>query len=214
MTQNSQDYVSVIGFSLIQPVIELVEKLESSAVVEPNEVHTGQGENGYSCAVVALTILLLESALNRTRYLRKDANSERISVADYFSKISPDQNLALDVDEIFAARDAIVHNHLWEAKINTIAMKFTSPPKLLPGYGNTRLRRVIDPETRLSRRLKINLFPPRIWRRDAYVVFKTVGRTLATLEEMDRAYFYISARHFRFRGHLVRLREVLNALPY
>jgi hypothetical protein len=214
MTQNSQDYVSVIGFSLIQPVIELVEKLESSAVVEPNEVHTGQGENGYSCAVVALTILLLESALNRTRYLRKDANSEGISVADYFSKISPDQNLARDVDEIFAARDAIVHNHLWEAKVNTVAMKFASPPKLLPGYGNTRLRRVMDPETRLSRRLKINLFPPRIWRRDAYVVFKTVGRTLATLEEMDRAYFYISVRHFRFRGHLVRLREVLNALPY
>jgi hypothetical protein len=82
MTHNSQDYVSVIGFSLIQPVIELVEKLESSAVVEPNEVHTGQGENGYSCAAVALTILLLESALNRTRYLRKDANSERISVAE------------------------------------------------------------------------------------------------------------------------------------
>jgi hypothetical protein len=46
--------------------------------------------------------------------------------------------------------------------------------------------------------LKINLFPPRIWRRDAYVVFKTVGRTLATLEEMDRAYFYISAQHSGF----------------
>jgi hypothetical protein len=217
MTQNSQDYVSVIGFSLIQPVIALVEKLESSAVVEPNEVQTGQRENGYSSAVVALSVLLLESALHRTRYLRKDGSSEEISVAEYFRRISPDQNLALDVDEIFAIRDAIVHNHLWEANLywnNSGALKFASPPKLLRGYGNRRLRRVMDPKTRLSRRLKINLFPSRIWRRDAYLVFKTVGRTLATLEAMDRAYFYISKRHFKFKGRLVRLSGVLDALPY
>jgi hypothetical protein len=104
MTQNSEDYVSVIGFTLIQPTIELVEKLESWAVVEPNEVQTGRNENGYSCSVIALAVLVLESALNRTRYLRKDASSRKISIAEYFSKISPDQNLALDVNEIFAIR--------------------------------------------------------------------------------------------------------------
>jgi hypothetical protein len=71
----------------------------------------------------------------------------------------------------------------------------------------------MDPKIQLSQRLKINLFPSRIYRRDAYVVFKTVGRTLATLEAMDRAYFYTSPQPFRFHGQLVGLHDMLNALP-
>jgi hypothetical protein len=198
--QNSAEYVSVVGFHLIQPLLDLVEKLESLPAAEPNEVLTVPPENGYSCAVILFTTVLLASVLNRTRYVRDDASDTH--VADFFRKISPNQDLAHDVNEIFAIRDAIVHNHLWKAEIDPVTMKFTSPPELLPGYGEgKRFEAVMDPKTRLSRRLKLNLFPQRISRRDAYIVFKTVVRTLEQLEKMDGRYV-----------HLVRLPEVLNAL--
>jgi hypothetical protein len=188
MNESSLDYVSVVGPRLVQPVIDLIEKLESLSATEPNEVQSSPTENGCSCAVVVLSALVLESALNRTRYLRNDA-SEPPHVADYFKMISSDQDLALDVNEVFAIRDAIVHNHLWEAKIDPVAMKFISPPELLPGYGGKRFQGVMDGKTRLSR--KLNLFPSRICRRDAYIVFKTVGRALIALEKMDSNYFPI-----------------------
>jgi hypothetical protein len=198
--ENSLEYVPVVGFHLIQPLLDLVEKLESLPAAEPNEVLTAPPENGYSCAVILFTTVLLASVLNRTRYVRDDASNTH--VADFFRKISPNQDLAHDVSEIFAIRDAIVHNHLWKAEIDPVTMKFTSTPELLPGYGEgKRFEAVMDPKTRLSRRLKLNLFPPRISRRDAYIVFKTAVRTLEQLEKMDRRYVY-----------LVRLPEVLNAL--
>jgi hypothetical protein len=211
MNESSLDYVSVVGTRLVQPVIDLIEKLELLSPTEPNEVQSSPTENGYSCAVVVLSALVLESALNRTRYLRKDA-SEPPHVADYFRKISNDGNLALDVNELFAIRDAIVHNHLWEAKIDAVAMKFVSPPKLLPDYGGKRFRGVMDSETRPSRKLKLNLFPSRICRSDAYIVFKTAGRALMTLEKMDRSYFPISWQPFTFHHKTVRFPEVIEAL--
>lgn len=209
--ENSLDYVSVIGPRLIQPVIDLIEKLESLPATEPNDVQSSMPENGYSCAVVVLSAVVLESALNRTRYLRKDPPVPR-HVSDYFKTISSDHDLTEEVNEVFAIRDALVHNHLWEAKIDQVEMTFISPAKLLPGYGNERFQKVMDPNTRLSRKLKLNLFPPRIYRNDSYIVFKTVGRALMALEEMDRNYFPIR-QPFRFHQKPVRFIEVLRALP-
>lgn len=154
---------------------------------------------------------MLESALNRTRCLRKDA-SEPTHVADYFKTISSDRDLAVDVNEVFAIRDAIVHNHIWKAKIDPVAMKFISPPELLPSYGRKRFLDVMDPKTRLSRKLTLNLFPSRICRGDAYIVAKTMGRALTALEEMDPNYFPIRFEHVLFQREFVRLPEVLNAL--
>lgn len=214
METNSETHVSVIGVSLIRPILTLVETLESQPPVEPNEVKTGDRENGYSCAIAALAGFLLESALNRTRYVRGE-DGERISPAEYFAKISPDPELAADVEEVFAVRDAIVHNHLWKARTFWDAngsLKFKEPPQLLKGYGDHRLRRVMNPTTRLSQRLELNLFPERIWRRDAYIILKTVGRALETLESMKREYFYISPIHFAFRGQDFCFHEILNAL--
>ena len=200
MKQNSPEYVSVVGFYLIQPLLDLVEKLRSLPSAEPNEALTVPFENGYSCAVILFTTVLLASVLVRTRYVRDDASDTH--VADFFSKISPNQDLAHDVNEIFAIRDAIVHNHLWKTEIDPDTMKFTSPPELLPGYGEgKRFEAVMDPKTRLSRRLKLNLFPSRISKRDAYIVVKTAVRTLEELEKMDRRYV-----------RLARLPEVVKAL--
>ena len=206
------DYVSVLGLRLIEPLIDLVETLESLRPQgEENEVQCGRDENGYSCSVIVLSALILESALNRTRYLRRDATDTH--VAEYLRVICANPNLIQDVNEVFAIRDAIVHNHIWKAKIDPVAMKFISPPKLIPGYGRKRFRDVLDRKTRLSRKLKLNLFPPKICRRDAYVALKAMGRALEALEEIDSNYFPIRFEYVSFRHKPVRLPEVLNALP-
>jgi hypothetical protein len=215
MTNNAVGYVSVIGANLFDPILELVEKLETTAVVEPNEVQTSQPENGFACAIVALSVFLLESAINRTKYIRKD--NEKTDIAEYFARISSDTELAKDIDEVVAVRDAIVHNHLWEANVywdGAHSLKFRSPPKLLEGYGNKRQRRVINSKTRLSHRLSLNLFPPRIWRRDAYTTLRIVERALEVLEAIDRNYFTITYHYFMFRGEWQTLSQILIALPY
>lgn len=212
MKIKTETYVSVIGVSLIRPILTLVETLEAQKPVVPNEVQTGLRENGYSCAITALAVFLLESALNRTRYVRRD-KAER-DATKYFAKISPDRELAADVEEVFAARDAIAHNHLWKARtcVDKGRMRFREPPQLINGYGNNRLQRVMNPATRLSRRLGLDLFPARIWRRDAYITLKTVGRALKTLESMKPEYFYISAEQFEFCGKDLTLYEILDQL--
>lgn len=212
MKIKSENYVSVIAASLIRPILTLVETLEAQNPAVPNEVQTGLRENGYSCALTALAVFLLESALNRTRYVRRD-KAQR-DATKYFAKISPDPELAADVEELFAARDAVAHNHLWKARtcVYKGRMRFRQPPQLIDGYGNDRLRRVMNPATRLSRRLGLNLFPARIWRRDAYITVKTVGRALKMLESMKREYFYISAEQFEFCGQDLTLHEILDKL--
>jgi hypothetical protein len=207
------EYVSVLGDRLIQPLIDLLEKLESlRSTGEENAVQSSPHENGYSCAVVVISALVLESALNRTRYLRKEV-SDPPHVADYFKTISSDLDLAQSVNEVFAIRDSIAHNHIWKATVDPVAMKFISPPELLPGYGRKRFQNVMDPTTRLSRKLKLNLFPSKVSRSDAYTVLKTMGHALAALEEMDPNYFSFRLEHVLFRRKFLRLPEVLDALP-
>jgi hypothetical protein len=67
MAENEEGFVSVVGAALIQPIFDLVEKLESMKPVLPNEVKTGQHENGYSLATIVLSVIVFESALNRNR---------------------------------------------------------------------------------------------------------------------------------------------------
>jgi len=112
MRGNENGYISVVGPALIEPLIDLIEKLERRPAVRPNEVQTAQRENGYSCAIVVLSVILFESALNRTAYVR----GERGNGPDYFMEISPDKNISTEIEEIFALRNVIAHNHLWEAK--------------------------------------------------------------------------------------------------
>jgi hypothetical protein len=211
MATNEKGYVSVVGQGLIQPIFDLVEKLELKPPVRPNEVKTGQRENGYSCSIIVLSVILFESALNRTAYVRGDDRSG----PDYFTDITPDKANSAEVEEIFAARNVIAHNHLWEAKTTghgNIGLKFAERPVLRDGYGDKRHVKVTDQSTRKSKILGINMFPARIWRRDAYIALKAIAKGLNVIESMDRRYFYLSPNHFRFQKKTVTFREMTNQL--
>jgi hypothetical protein len=207
-------YLSIIGFTLIEPLLTLLETLEAASPKPPNEVQTGPWENGYSVAIVVLAVVLLESALNMIR--RHERSSGRMHVATYFAKICPDPELAEAIHEVFGVRDAIVHNHVWEAQIEWVrqqGMKFTAPPTLQEGYGDSRFKNIIEPTSRCSRRLGLNLFPPRIWRRDVHIVLKTVSRALTTLEAWKPAYLDMDIQMYEFQGQELTFPEIIAALP-
>src|SRR5690349_16263483 len=116
MSDTTSSIISVLGTNLLWPTLSLVEKLESLPPKPPNEVQTNPEENGLSCGVITLSALLIESAITRTRYRRSEISKD--DQAKYFEKVTSNTELAKDIDEVIAVRDAIVHNHLWEADVD------------------------------------------------------------------------------------------------
>ena len=221
-------YVSVVGFSLLQGVLTLVEKLEDLPVTPPNEVQTAEAEDGYSADIVVLSAAVVESVLSRTRYVRADglANT-RESVTQYWSRIAPGLghstaeinaygDLAANLNECFAVRDVIVHSHLWEAQIQWDqggALHFVGTPNLQAGYGDRRFQTVLNGQTRMSHRLSLNLFPSRVWRRDAWTVLKIANEVFDVLEACDRRLCYLTPQSFDYRGEQVHFHDVVGRLP-
>jgi hypothetical protein len=211
MTELSFKYLSTLNSRLIHPLLTLLNALEVAPHTIPNEVETGGVENGHAAAIVMLAAVLFEATINLTRYQKKELITQKTRhPTDYFAKISLYPELAKDIEEVFAVRDAIAHNHLWDAQVGCDengTLKFTDTPSLVEGYGDKRRQQVLDPKSRCSWRLKLNLFPQRIGRRDAYVVLKTIVRALKTLEKGwgDEPY--------EFQGQERTLSEIIAALP-
>jgi hypothetical protein len=110
MAADSQG-IEIAGFSLIHPLLWLLETLETAPPVEPNEVQTDARENGYSPAIVVLSVFLLESAINPIRFYKKE-EGRKPNPAKYVATISRTGELAKAVKEVFALRDVIVHSHV------------------------------------------------------------------------------------------------------
>lgn len=211
---NKVPYVSNIILPLFQSLFSLVESLEEADLKVPNDVQTGILENGYSVGAISLAVTILESAISRAKYIRKD--NPRLNSVRYFRDLSSNDGLSAELDEAYAVRDAIVHNHLWEADVtweeHNFTLVFASQPHLVEGYGNTRQSRVMNRETRLTRILQLNLFPTRIWRRDAYIIIGKIGEAMKILEKLDRNYIYFTHIHFRFKGNLFTFDQIYGQL--
>ena len=66
-----EGYVSIVASNFVFPIVSLFESLDSLGTHAPNEVQTSPLENGYSLAIITLTVLLIESAISRTQYMMK-----------------------------------------------------------------------------------------------------------------------------------------------
>lgn len=217
---NTQGYITSLIAPLFHTISLQINELEKTEVKRPNEVQTGIVENGLSCGIVVLSVIALESTLNRIRNVRGDTNDKRadgyLENTNYIKLLLGAEEIPLETEELFAIRDAIVHNHLWQASITWSAKEYTlsfaGEPKLLDGYGNKRMRKVMTDETRKTRRLGLNLFPTRIWRRDAYIVFKRVVEMLKQLEDLDRNYIYFTHFPFKFGSEYISLWQIASLL--
>jgi len=214
MQSEPANYVSVIAQSLFRPIAHLIEELDTIEVKEPNEVQAASNTNGYSIAVIVLSVLLLESILQRTQYIKGFQPAQK-SVRKFFKDNFAQSGLTEELAEIFTVRDAIVHNHIWEAEVGWDEdgrLQFLREPQLRKGYGLGEFHRILDRTSRKTKKLGVNLFPPRIWHRDAAIVLENAVHILRFLEEVDRRYVYFSEETVAFREEFVRFVDLVERL--
>jgi hypothetical protein len=212
MTPTSSGYVSVIGINYLHPLSSLLESLESLNPKGPNEVQASPLENGYSVAIIVLAVLLLESAINRTQYVRGEKPPKK--PVNFVRATYPTSAFGDKLEELFVVRDVIVHNHLWEAQITwdeQMTMGLVSANRE-EGYGDKKFDKVLNPAERKTRQLGLNLFPTRICRTDAVLVLKNVVEFLLFLENGDRRYIYISPQPVKFKGNMVNFTDLVASL--
>jgi hypothetical protein len=222
MTTNEIDYITAVFPNFLQPIADLSDRMLQLPSGEPNEVQTSVIENGYAIAVIGLTAFLLEGACGRARYVagldqegkrwsavetlrelakaedtseREEASPEGIELSIGEGEETP---LAEKIEEIFAVRHAIAHAHLWKAKVDEIDLRFIEPPVRLPGYGDKNFDKIVDPSSRTTRKLKLDVFPTRIHRGTAITVLKECAKALESLESKHKE-FFLPLRHRTIR---------------
>jgi len=197
------DYVSAVFIHLLQPLADLCDRMLQLQSGEPNEVQAAPRENGYAISIVGLAAFLLEGACARARYV-SNSNKSRASAADTFRDLG-EGAIGDKVEEIFVVRDAIAHSHLWTAKISWTEndLNFVEPPTRLRGFGDKKFQKNVDLTSRMTRKLKLHVFPTRIDRDTALIVLKQTAAALKILESKDRRFVYLTPQHVAFAGKLV-----------
>jgi len=167
-----EDYIPVLASNYVYPIVTLLTDLNAFAGRVPNEVQTSIKENGYSVSVIALGVLMLESAMVRSQAI--SGKSETLRALVYLDEFS---NFPIDrIKEVSVIRDVIAHNHIWNAKTyfdENAELRLISA-NLRTGSGDKKFRNSIDLKTRQSKILGLNLFPTRIHRADAMIVLDEV----------------------------------------
>jgi hypothetical protein len=213
-TAQEHDYVSAVFVHLLQPIADLCHRMLRLSSGEPNEVQTSPRENGYAISTVALTAFLLEGACARARYISSCCQEERYSPASTLRNLG-EKVLADRIEEIFVVRDAIAHAHLWTAKISwdQNALRFKGPPVRLPGYGDRKFEKLVEPDSRTTRQLKLDVFPTRIHRQTAIIALKECAEALHFLESKNRDFVYLTPQHVLFAGKLIPFYRWIRELP-
>lgn len=72
------EIISCIGLAYIEPILTLCEKLGSHNFQGESKIQVSTRENGYSVSIIVLCVLMLESGINRVKYLEKKSKDRNI----------------------------------------------------------------------------------------------------------------------------------------
>jgi hypothetical protein len=217
------DYITAVFPNFLQPIADLCDHMLQLPSPEPNEVQTSVIENGYAISIISLTAFFFEGACGRARYFKGlvavgipalgHHQWKRCSAAGTLREFG-ETALAEKVEEIFVVRHAIAHAHLWKAKVDEIEMRFIEQPTRLPGYGDNNFDRIVDPDSRTTRKLKLDVFPTRIHRGTAIIVLKECAKALESLESKHEEFLPLLHRTVRLKGgEFVRFYKWVRELP-
>jgi hypothetical protein len=158
------------GYSnLVGVVVDLLRELEKDPLKRPNEVKAGARENGRSATAVVLCAAVIEGHVNRLyhfeelegRRSREEPRSRDRLIAWLGAQLAGTTVNVDHVEEVFCARDMIIHAHTWRARTEgRPSLHFVGQPTLI-GYGDKRFRKVLHAKTRKSKLLRLNLYPLR-----------------------------------------------------
>lgn len=213
LTRDTQ--VSIIGSSYFSPIADLLDRWLSRILHRPNAVQSGYYENGYAAALILLLVAMFESYIVRVRYIQGSAVPVKLRTAiDVLLHLYPRLKHRKALIDVYVARDAIFHNHLWEIEYSLggyPAMVFHSAVKY-PAFGDKKYSARVNSTNRRTKALGISVVPTRINRRDVKKVFETIWKTLLFLEQKNRNQCYISHIHVQFRGKTVPFGDLIGYL--
>jgi len=212
------NYLSVIGSSFLEPIAALFERLETMESRGPNPVQTSPKENGYAASLIVLSVVMLESLLGKTWYMKRqllkkpdeaktDTQSGKFNALKFIQAEYP--HFGEVMFEVFVIRDVIAHGHLWEASViddDELGLDLIAAD-LSEGYGDRKLVQAIDRGSRLTRHLRLNIFPTRIHKADAFTVLARIVDLLEYIENEDRRFVYLSPQVFKYRGQVVEFAQ-------
>jgi hypothetical protein len=214
MARTRDSLVSILGSSYFKPIADLLDRWLSQPSHRPNAVQSGYYEHGYAASTILLLVAMFESYLVRVRYIQRPAVPATLrSAIDVLLHLYPRLRHRKALIDVYVARDAIFHNHLWE-----IEYSCGSPTMVLhgavkdPAFGDRKYSARVNPATRRTKALGISVVPTRVDRRDVKKVFETVWKTLLFLEHKNRNQCYVSHLHVRFRGKTVLFSDLLQYL--
>jgi len=110
MKKKRQVVISILGMAYIEPIINLYSLLNSQDFKKFSKTKVSLKENGYSISIIVLSVLMVESIINRIKYLEKNKTKNNLY---FFQNFCSDKNLIADLTEIYIIRDLIAHNHIW-----------------------------------------------------------------------------------------------------
>ena len=181
----------------------------------PNAVQSGYYEHGYAASVTLLLVAMLESYVVRVRYIQRSVVPANLRTAiDVLLHLYPRLRHRKALTDVYVARDAIFHNHLWE-----IDYSWGGSPSMVlhgavkdPAFGDKKYSARVNATTRRTKALGISVVPTRVDRGDVKKVFETVWKTLLFLEGKNRNQCYVSHLHVRFRGKSVLFGDLVQYL--
>lgn len=128
-----QKHISIVGAGYIHMVVpDLVRKAyEGYCMREVSEI-VSYHENIFSTAAILLTVVSLESYINRISYFTevREHNCIKSVLLSFKKEIdAKDMNMNLTyfeeiLNELFIVRDLIVHNHIYEVSHNKNELKY------------------------------------------------------------------------------------------
>ena len=223
MKKKRQIVISVLGMTYIKPIIDLYTKLDEQKFEKFSRTKVSLNENGYSTSTIVLSILMVESIINRVKYLEKKNKIENVK---FFSDFCKDSKLVSHLTELYVIRDIIVHNHLWSVSYE-FDEKYNEKKiyqKLLEGYGSKRGKRsdwkyknYVDIKNKVTKNLKLNIVPMNIGKEDVIKIFKVLKNLLKYLEEKElsktnKIYFPITGFHYKFKNEDLDFFQILEKI--
>ncbi|VVB83903.1 Uncharacterised protein [uncultured archaeon] len=179
--------ISCLGDSYIPPIFDLFEKIESKFSDDHNHNRKSFTENGYSVSIISLAMQYFESLLKRARYFSKSKFKDKNGYVFFEKRYPSKKELIQKCKEIYFVRNSIVHNFIWKRNSNIdyrtmkesrIYIKF-----LKDEFGDRTIHDAFDLDEKITKTLKLNVYPSNIGISDVKIILKTISEILSFLKD-------------------------------
>lgn len=217
MMKKREEIISCIGIGYIEPILTLYRELISHEYSGNSKVKVSLRENGYSVSIITLSVLTIESALNRIRYLEKSKEEN----LEFFKHKFSNKKLYDELVEIYVIRDLVVHNHIWRIRY-TFDESYNETKiyqKLLDGYGskrgksgNWKYNNYVNKRTKTTKNLKLNVNPIKLGTSDVKIIFDVLKELFEFFDTKNLSYFSMRNHYFEFNGDFKKFSDIVDEI--